>query len=154
MGYCQTIPLYSFEIGSSMNSSFNVGTVVGTSTFTTDITVPSWLDGKIIHAYVDAVIPYVVNLSGALNYTFNDQYIQVSISGGAWQNVIAIPSLSFTLPGAERMCGTIRLIGTVDLTSLGIDSATLRFRWLDKQAVANSLEFTCLYMVLRIIGES
>jgi hypothetical protein len=155
MGYSQTIPLSSVELGSRLETAFQVtsGATV-TIDFVATIFFTPWLTGRIKHAYLDMYFPYVHNSNVAANSINGDQYIQTKVGvGGTWSNAILVHNFDFNLPGSSSLEGTVRLTGNIDLQSLNIDGSTLFFRWENSNAALASLDFNCMYFILRAVTE-
>lgn len=154
MGYAQTIPFSSFEIGSGMENPFTVDSVAGDYTFTdATITLPSWLQiNRISHAYIDMYVPYIQNTNVASNYMQNTQYVYASVDGGAYHQCTKIFSNGFYLPPSFNYSGLYRVLGIYDMVSYLTNSCTISFLWDEAVAHLDSLIFGNVWFQIRIIA--
>lgn len=154
MGYSQTIPLSSIEIGSAMENPFTVTTVAADHAFTeATITLPGWLEPpRIQHAYIDMYVPYVQNTNVASNYIDSTQYVYASVDGGAFHQCTKISNQSFYLPPSFSFTGLYRIIGMYDMRSYLVANATIDLLWDNAQSFANSLVFGNIWFIMRLIA--
>lgn len=106
-------------------------------------------------AYLDLIVPRVVDTSGATNGTFGIQYIQVKASvTGTWTNAIKLFDGAFGVSAnGDRYQG--RIVGQYDISDqLDIVLANgedLYVQWKNADAIGNNLRLYEVQSVLRTV---
>lgn len=157
MGYASLSPVSVFEIGSPPQTTELIFTTGGGTFGLKSLDIPSWLSGKIKHAYLDWHIVYVINNHADFNWIDTCTGIQISPDSGLnWYQAIDIENHLLYSPATSVFTGDIRVIGTYDLTPY-VNQA-LGFHWLvnivEPVTHADDLRLFHSYCVLRVYMES
>jgi len=154
MGYSIHPPEFAqYEFGNYPDGGYFDVDTVGVTPLFQPISIPSWLAGKIEHAYLDAYFPYIINGPAVENELAWDTYIQVgNAAGTVWTNACLTRVNTLNLPASSTYSGLMRVIGHVDIASVVEAEAGsfINVRWDDVGANADVLRFRGVYMILRL----
>lgn len=159
MGYSfNNIPTQLTIGGTPYGGYFTVDTTATNITLENFVVVDA-LQGiapeRVLKAFLDLYIPYIVNTHVNDNWMHNTQYIQTKRSGAAtWADAIHISDGGMELPGSTAIHYGV-LVGTGDIKT-GIQNCItynqqLNIRWEASEAMVDSFLVYNVQPVLRVV---
>lgn len=146
------------EIGGGMVSPYVEVSTVAADKALTGLGYNLWMKnivGNPTVAYLDLLVPRIVNTAAATNGTFGIQYIQVMASAtGSWTNAIKLFDGAFGVAAsAERHGG--RIVGQYDISDqleiVLANGEDLYVQWAGADAIQNNLRLYEVQSVLRAV---
>lgn len=154
MGIAYPVPEFTmYEFGNYPSKNYFDVDTVGVTPTLNPITIPSWLSGRISHAYLDVYFPHIINGPANENELAWGAYFQVSSTGGVpWTSAVNIEQDSLNLAPSEIFTGTIRFTGSIDLATVtqACTGGVMYIRWDDIGADFNVMRFKSVYCILRV----
>jgi hypothetical protein len=152
--YVHRAPSSTVYIGSDIFIDQLTLTTVNATQYIGEITIPAGLQGSLKYAFLDFNFASVYNTwvgANATNLGVSAIQLQDTLGGGWFTGIsMAGDNLRTTVQGSYFI-GT--LIGNLDISSNLTIGHSYHIQWLDSQSLHNSLIFTNIQAIIRLVLE-
>jgi hypothetical protein len=114
------------------------------------ISIPSTLKGAITRATLALVVHSFYDTSGATNYLFTPQHINLVDDTSTRRHAVELGQGCLRLPGNSFQTGGVEYPGNYDLTQYVKAGSAYDIEWTDARALGSNLELASFYTKLKI----